>query len=291
MAIVCPNCSTDLPDDAVFCDQCGSSLDAPAVSAPAAAPSDEPPCPQCGAPTIPGEAFCDHCGAPLEEPDVVAPPEPAPPEPEFVEPEPEVEVEPEPAVEIEPESELEPEPEVMAEPAPPAPAVPGLDQCPSCGAENLPGSKFCSNCGMHMEDATPEVATPTTDPEPVVVPVVAEPEPPTPGDDGKPPRLIVRDTGAEILLPTDEGDYVIGREDPVSRVFPEVDLEPHQGEHLGVSRRHAQLTVQAGLYFIQDLDSTNFTFINRQKLAPNTPTALSNADEVRLGKLVMTFLG
>jgi hypothetical protein len=103
-------------------------------------------------------------------------------------------------------------------------------------------------------------------------------------------RFVVRDTGAEISLPMAEGEYIIGREDPVSNVFPEVDMNPFDGEHLGVSRRHAQLTIEAGLVFIQDLDSTNFTFVNRQKLAPQTPTALSNGDEVRLGKLVMTFL-
>jgi hypothetical protein len=103
-------------------------------------------------------------------------------------------------------------------------------------------------------------------------------------------RFIVRDTGAEIALPMAEGEYIIGREDPVSNVFPEVDMNPYEGEHLGVSRRHAQLTIEAGLVFILDLDSTNFTFVNRQKLAPQSPTALSNGDEVRLGKLVMTFL-
>jgi pSer/pThr/pTyr-binding forkhead associated (FHA) protein len=100
----------------------------------------------------------------------------------------------------------------------------------------------------------------------------------------------VRDTGAEIALPTAEGEYFIGREDAVSGVFPEVDMNPYDGEHFGVSRRHAKLTIDAGLVFIVDLDSTNYTFVNRKKLVPETPTALSNGDEVRLGKLVMTFL-
>ena len=67
-------------------------------------------------------------------------------------------------------------------------------------------------------------------------------------------------------------------------------MNPHDGEFHGVSRRHAKLIIDAGLVFIEDLDSTNFTFVDRQKLAPNTPTALSNGDEVRIGKLVMTYL-
>ncbi len=279
MAITCPNCKADLPDDAVFCDQCGASLGsaapspAPAVAAPA--PVGEEVCPQCGASTIPGEAFCDHCGASLAEPQVSAAP-PAPVEP-------------------------------VAVPAP-AEARPDLAQCPGCGAENLPDSKFCANCGIVMEAVAEEPSAaelePAPEPEPVIEAetvvekepqpvaeappqVAAIPEPPVPIGRA---RFIVRDSGAEITLPTAEGEYIIGREDPVSGVFPTVDMNPHDGENLGVSRRHAQLTVEAGIYFIQDLDSTNFTFLDRKKLAPFTPAALSNGDEVRLDKLVMTFL-
>ncbi len=266
MAITCPNCSADLPDDAVFCDQCGASLSSSAPAAPAA--SGENTCPACGAAAIPGAGFCDNCGASLAEPEVTASPEPAP----------------EPAT-------------------PAASASPDLVTCPACGEDNLPASKFCANCGFNMDttEAEPEPAA-EVEPEPVVEEPVGEakaelavdeveaapiPEPPAPTGQR---RFIVRDTGAEIVLPTGEGEYIIGREDPVSGVFPEVDMNPYQGEHYGVSRRHAKLILDAGLIFIEDLDSTNFSFVDRQKLAPRTPTALSNGDEVRLGKLVLTFL-
>jgi pSer/pThr/pTyr-binding forkhead associated (FHA) protein len=136
------------------------------------------------------------------------------------------------------------------------------------------------------EEANEEQAA---EPEPELELPEAIPVAEAPAPTGQ-PRFIIRDTGAEIALPTAEGDYIIGREDPVSGVFPAVDMNPHEGEQLGVSRRHAQLTVEAGLTFIQDLDSTNFTFVNRKKIAPHTPAALSNGDEVRLGKLVMTYL-
>ena len=284
MSIVCPNCSADLPDDAVFCDQCGASLNSAPQATPAApaAATGEDVCPSCGAATIPGEAFCDNCGASLAEPAVaVAVPEPTP---------------------------AEPLPEPIAESA-------GTDLtiCPSCGAENLPNSAFCSNCGLSMELPAPaeeleaaeiveyeepkealpavvEADEPVEQVEeaeaPAAVPIDLPDAPPPTGQ----PRFVVRDTGAEIPLPAGEGDFIIGREDPISNVFPAVDMNPHQGENYGVSRRHAKLTIEAGLVFIEDLDSTNFTFVNRQKLAPNTPTALSNGDEVRLGKLVMTFL-
>ena len=281
MAIVCPHCNADLPDDAVFCDQCGASLGAGAPTAapapPPAAAGDEALCPKCGAPTIPGEAFCDHCGASLAEPEVIAAPAAEPKAPAVPPAEPEEAVIP-----------------LAEEPAeePPAEAAPDLIPCPACGAYNLPGSAFCSNCGIHMDEVPePEpVGEPEAEPAAEMQPEVAEEAAPPPPPPSGQPRFIVRDTGAEIILPTEEGEFLIGREDPVSGVFPEIDMNPHEGEHFGVSRRHAQLTVDAGLYFIQDLDSTNFTFVDRQKLSPRTPTTLSNGDEVRLGKLVMTFL-
>jgi ribosomal protein L32 len=276
MPITCPNCGAELPDDAVFCDQCGASLGssgAPAVAAapaPAAMPVAENVCPQCGAPTIPGEAFCDNCGASLAQPAVVTPAAA-------------------PAVE-------------KAAPLPVAPAAgaPALIQCPSCGADNLPGSTFCSNCGIRMiavevGAAVPPAPAPeeTLVSEPAPEIIAAEEEaavgreiPPSTGVR----RFIVRDTGAEIVLPSADGEYILGREDPISGVFPEIDLNPYQGEHYGVSRRHAKLIIDAGLAFIEDLDSTNFTFVDRKKLPPRTPTALSSGDDVRLGKLVLTYL-
>lgn len=278
MPITCPHCSAELPDDAVFCDQCGASLGN--AGAPAGAPAPdatavslvENVCPQCAAPVIPGEAFCDNCGASLAAPPVASP---AP-------------------VQV-----IEEEPSIALPPAEPAATWSALIQCPSCGADNLPGSNFCSNCGISMAavqaGASPVVVAdegllPPEEPEAIAgVPEEAAVEKEIPASTGV-RRFIVRDTGSEILLPSADGEYILGREDPISGVFPEVDLNPHQGEQSGVSRRHAKLIIQAGLAFIEDLDSTNFTFVERKKLQPRTPTALSNGDDVRLGKLVMTYL-
>ena len=270
MPITCPNCSADLPADAVFCDQCGASLGsgAPLVTPapPAETPAGENLCPQCGAPTIPGEAFCDNCGASLAAPPLVTPA-------------------PAPAAEEKPPAAAEPA-DPVAELRAPAAEPPALVQCPACGADNLPGSNFCANCGISMAAALGEEAEESAEWE-MIKEAAAERE--IPAATGV-RRFIVRDTGSEILLPAADGEYIIGREDPISGVFPEIDLNPHQGEHHGVSRRHAKLIVEAGLAFIEDLDSTNFTFVERKKLAPRTPTALTSGDDVRLGKLVLTYL-
>jgi pSer/pThr/pTyr-binding forkhead associated (FHA) protein len=96
--------------------------------------------------------------------------------------------------------------------------------------------------------------------------------------------LVVVASGAEIPLPAAK-EILIGREDPVSGVYPDVDMTPHEGEEGGISRRHARLIVEGGNYFVEDLDSTNFTFVNKQKLAPKTRQAVKDGDEVRFGRV------
>jgi hypothetical protein len=55
-----------------------------------------------------------------------------------------------------------------------------------------------------------------------------------------------------------------------------------------VSRRHARISIQAGNYVIEDLGSTNGTFVNGQKLA--VPRVLRVGDTVMFGENVsLTF--
>jgi pSer/pThr/pTyr-binding forkhead associated (FHA) protein len=81
----------------------------------------------------------------------------------------------------------------------------------------------------------------------------------------------------------------IGREDPVSQVFPDIDLTDYGGDEGGVSRMHARITQQGGQFYIEDLDSTNYTFVNQQRLQPRQPHPLQDEDEVRFGRVKATF--
>ena len=320
-SMICPSCGAGNVPGEAFCDFCGSPLDAPEptvqevtelepvsqeaelevaaepaeeaeppMAEPAPAAADEPTCPACGETVSADEAFCAACGAslalapiPPEPVAEVAPaaevepepvPEAAPPEPEaapVAEAAPAAdEAAPEPAA-VAPVAEaapVQPEPEPVVEAAPPA-----VPACPACGSEIEVGDAFCSACGYTLKEApaAPDAEAP---PAPVAAPAG--------------PRLVVVDSGAEIPLPADT-EIMVGREDPVSGIYPQVDLTPHGGEEGGVSRRHARIIVEGSSYFVYDLDSTNFTFVNKQKLAPKTRQPVGDGDEIRFGRVAVVL--
>ncbi len=209
-----------------------------------------------------GSAFCDECGEPLtgSAPDATAAPAQAP---------------------------------VDASAA--APAGAGTQICPSCGAANPAGEAFCSNCGNSLLGApaqAPAAPAPIAPPHaaPVEEPaVVSAPAPsPAPVATALQARLIVEADNQEFDL-SGKDNVTIGREDAVSNIFPDVDLTPHGGEEGGVSRLHARIFVDNGQYLLEDENSTNFTFLNRQRLAAKTPTQLHDNDEIKLGRVLLRF--
>ncbi|NLD72653.1 MAG: FHA domain-containing protein, partial [Chloroflexi bacterium] len=115
----------------------------------------------------------------------------------------------------------------------------------------------------------------------------AQPQP-APAAAAQAPRLVIATSGIEIPLPTGQ-QVVVGREDPYTGVYPDVDLSPHGGEEGGVSRRHFRIAQSGGRYTVEDLNSTNMTYVNRQQLQPGAPVALSDGDEIRAGRVRMTF--
>lgn len=64
-----------------------------------------------------------------------------------------------------------------------------------------------------------------------------------------------------------------------------LDLSPFNGHDNGVSRRHAQVTVDDNQVFITDTESANGTFLNGETLNPNQDYPLRHGDRLRLGKL------
>jgi hypothetical protein len=93
--------------------------------------------------------------------------------------------------------------------------------------------------------------------------------------------------GTEFSLSTNEA--YIGRWDADNGIFPDVDLDAHDPE-AKVSRRHARVTFKDGTYSVEDLGSTNGTFINRgRRLLPGNPNILKDGDEIIVGKTFLRF--
>ena len=96
-----------------------------------------------------------------------------------------------------------------------------------------------------------------------------------------------RSVGKEFPLCEEESH--IGRWDADGGIFPDVDLDSDDPE-AKVSRRHARITRRSGQYYIEDLGSTNGTFVNRgRRLLPGDRQSLRDGDEVIVGKTFLKF--
>jgi pSer/pThr/pTyr-binding forkhead associated (FHA) protein len=163
--------------------------------------------------------------------------------------------------------------------------------CPNCQHANIAGSVFCENCGSQLaQAATPPPAPGQSGLKPAV-PAAQPPAAaaPAPAESMVVGRLVIQDSQVTLPIPPGKQVIIIGREDPVSGVFPDIDLDPHGGHEAGVGRRHAQLMVKEGQIYIEDLDSVNGTAVNRQRLAARQPQPLKSGDELRLGKMALIY--
>jgi len=82
----------------------------------------------------------------------------------------------------------------------------------------------------------------------------------------------------------------IGRWDADNGIFPDIDLDQFDPE-AKVSRRHARIVLDNGQYMLEDLGSTNGTFINRgRRLIPGSRQPLRSGDELIVGKTFLKFI-
>lgn len=272
-------------------------------------------CLKCNTPYDAGAMFCDNCGAQLPQPGAApqasapayAPPQPAP---SFPAQAPTMAYYPPPAA------------SPSASPAFSQPAGAALALCPQCSTPITPGAVFCDNCGASLAALSQGGQGQSYPPPggqgqgygPQGGQGQGYPPPggqgqgyPPPGGQGQgygpqggqgqgmqpawgaQPHLVVQATNASLAMPPNKPEYILGREDPVSNIFPDIDLTPHGGDEGGVGRRHARLYQQGGQWFIEDLNSTNFTYVNNAKVQPKSPVPLQNGVELRLGRVKLTF--
>jgi hypothetical protein len=111
-----------------------------------------------------------------------------------------------------------------------------------------------------------------------------------PAESGAPvmARLVLIATGAEMPIP-DQEEITVGREDPSSGIFPDIDLTPYGGEDGGVSRRHAKLLRIGDDFFVEDLQSTNYTKLDGQRLPAHVRERIEDGARIDFGRVATIF--
>lgn len=246
--IVCPNCNHQNPDGAVQCEACYTPL--PAMTA----------CPNCGTTVQADASFCGQCGFNLQ---AATPSEPG-------------------AIGSSSTESLSSAPTMSPDfgiPDLPLPD-PLIEPEALSASTQFPGSPL------------PEMET-STEPEPV-------PPPPTVAEVSAPPmqappmqseyhtqlqtqiaRLLHLQTNSTIELPQTLSVIHIGK--PNDRIPPDIDVSGFPNSEI-VSRIHADIRLEGDAYYIEDVGSSNGTYINNLPLPMGNRHRLRPGDRISLGK-------
>src|ERR1700738_4353139 len=198
--------------------------------------------------------------------------------------------------------------------------IDGLDYCDGCGAKlnasaGAPAGNGGASAGAHMGEAgsagaapaaaaPEEPATPPPSEAPTgeikqptagaaeanaaaAAPAAEAPAAAATGSTARAKLQVVRGGRKGQEFPLEDGNNLIGRWDPETGAFPEVDLDQDDPE-AKISRKHALIRFEAGKITVEDIGSLNGTYVNRQpRLMPGNPVELKTGDEIIIGK---TFL-
>ncbi len=195
--------------------------------------------------------------------------------------------------------------------------LPQLIACPSCGASIQTDATFCGQCGYNLQPikASPEtngaekaeneniptaminhqtVPSPwdeeeTNAEETAETSVMAEVDPiPAPSPMVSATQLQVYaasllhvQTQTRIELPLDLSVIHMGK--PNDRIPPDVDVSGFPNSEV-VSRIHADIRVEGDAYYLEDMGSSNGTYVNHTPLPQGNRHRLRSGDRVSLGK-------
>jgi len=119
-------------------------------------------------------------------------------------------------------------------------------------------------------------ATPAPPPAPAAAPLAA---------DAQPKLVVIRGQKLNAEYPIYPDLNFIGRADekPV-----DIDLEDQEPpDRVWCSRQHALITFESGLLTIEDLNSANGTYVNRNRVYPGQKRQLSVNDVIQIGNVQM----
>ncbi|NJO20367.1 MAG: FHA domain-containing protein, partial [Spirulinaceae cyanobacterium RM2_2_10] len=200
--------------------------------------------------------------------------------------------------------------------------LPATMSCPNCGASVQVDASFCGQCGFDLRqvaskpdpaiaatvagggtlpdvpdlqpdseseleslqvelvEATEPIAAPATPP----IPDAAEP-----AVTGSSATQLQGTTAALLHVQTDTTIElspqltVVHLGKPGGAVPPDIDVSGFPSSEI-VSRVHADIRIEAGLYYLEDMGSSNGTYVNHIPLPPGNRHRLRPGDRIALGK-------
>ena len=170
--------------------------------------------------------------------------------------------------------------------------------CPNCSTDNPADALFCENCGYDFTTGQlPRPLAPPSDPG------NAQDVPPPAAADGTVEWVAevwidpdwynaqgvtdpLPSAGAPAVVPLAERTVLVGRTSTSRNIHPQIDCSADSG----VSRRHAQLSTDGQRWWVEDLQSSNGTYVGGAgEPLPTTPVPpgqrveLADDDRVYVG--------
>jgi Cyclic nucleotide-binding domain/FHA domain len=103
-----------------------------------------------------------------------------------------------------------------------------------------------------------------------------------------PERLVHAPSGMEFHL-SNSSETTIGRKDPVTGIYPDIDLTPVDNQR-SVSRRHSKIYRRGSKYFFgEEIGTMNSTFLNGKRMDTGIPAEIHTGDELRCGVVILRF--
>jgi hypothetical protein len=169
--------------------------------------------------------------------------------------------------------------------------------CPNCSTDNPADALFCENCGYDF--TTGQLPRPLGPPDPGSIQGVPPPAAPDGTVEWVAEVWIDPDwytaqgvtdplpsAGAPAVVPLAERTVLVGRTSASRNIHPQIDCSADNG----VSRRHAQLSTDGQRWWVEDLQSSNGTYVGgageRLPTTPVTPgqrVELADDDRVYVG--------
>ena len=150
--------------------------------------------------------------------------------------------------------------------------------CGFCGQKIVATDLFCAFCGARQPLSQQGVHSENYK----SVPLTA--------------KLLILGT-SELEMPAfkiEKEENLLGRRDPMSNIFPEVDLSKFDPQ-TKISRKHARIWREGNSFMLEDLGSSNGTVVlpvvnETVRLKPHKPYTLTNGDKLKLGDTTLHFV-